>query len=184
MLLARICPCFSRASRPYKKHTLPTFRPATTPYPHNNVLLNRLSDKYGNAILAPALAGLLALTKNTLLRLLAAARRPDETHPRPFPPIVPTTPSSSPRRRPFSPPLSTQPCPPRHAQPFPPIVPTTPSPSPLHPTPATFSQTKRRAPLNAPLFLKPATCRLFIQPAALQSPPRRLPPPADAPTPP
>ena len=38
--------------------------------------------------------------------------------------------------------------------------------------------------LNAPLFLKPATCRLFIQPAALQSPPRRLRPPADAPTPP
>ncbi len=164
MRLARICPCFSRA---LFQHTLPTFRPATTPYPHNNVLLNRLSDKYGNAILAPALAGLLALTKNTLLRLLAAARRPDETHPCPF-----------------SPPLSTQPYPPRHAQPFPPIVPTTPSPSPLHPTPATFSQTKRRAPLNAPLFLKPATCRLFIQPAALQSPPRRLPPPADAPTPP
>ena len=56
--------------------------------------------------------------------------------------------------------------------------------SPLRPQLATLSQTKRRAPLNAPLFPKPATCRLFIQPAALQSPPRRLQPPADVPTPP
>ena len=201
MQLARICPCFSRA---LFQHTRLAFRPATTPYPHNNLLsnqyapnaarclwrghcpclsralptflkpfcpfpnpefrhnhFNKSANKCGLPAFAPALAGLYS---NTLSPPFALPQHLPHNN------VLSNQYAAKRRSLPVARPLPLQ----RRA------LPSNAPPT----TPSTFSQTKRRAPLNAPLFPKPATCRLFIQPATLQSPPRRLPPPADAPTPP
>ena len=52
------------ATAPAKAGLYSNTPPCHTPYPHNNVLSNRLSDKYGNAILAPAPQGF-TLTRST-----------------------------------------------------------------------------------------------------------------------